>query len=508
MNLEILALLVQLAAAGAARETVQTPAPGDVVPLRVLVLDALRYNLTLRSASASTRSVETEIDSAKGAFDPLLQASPLYSYTPMKLLAQPGIILSGSQPRSQLAGGLVGTLPIGTQYSVTLQSNRQTQSNAQLLAPGVLSPSVNSTLSLTLEQPLLRGRGRSIAQAPVDLASLAAQSARARLGRTSEQTIAAVESGYWSLGLADAIERISRDSYARARELMARNEKMRELKLISEVDAITSRRGVQQRLTSLTEATRQRQDAAERLVYLVYGENATGRLKGELTLHTEPPPSEYPKLPPVAELEERALRERRDLQAAKLDVSQSDVLKRVTKNALQPDARLTTSYSAQTLGTDSFRLFSTSRPGDFEQSDWSIGVNFSYPIGNRAAKAAYARARYDADVQSASLASAEVLVRSEVRSAARAIEADRERLEQARLSFTYATEQYEAGQKQLQLGLIDSFRLLQMEEEVANAELVLEQTRYELALALSSFDLAMGTSEGKYLGASSNQSTR
>jgi len=96
-----------------------------------------------------------------------------------------------------------------------------------LLAPGTLSPSVNSTLSFTLAQPLLRGRGRSLAQAPVNLASLAAESARARLGRTSEQTIAAVENDYWSLGLADAIERISRDSYQRARELMARNEKMR-----------------------------------------------------------------------------------------------------------------------------------------------------------------------------------------------------------------------------------------------------------------------------------------
>jgi len=43
-----------------------------------------------------------------------------------------------------------------------------------------------------------------------------------------------------------------------------------------------------------------------------------------------------------------------------------------------------------------------------------------------------------------------------------------------------------------------------MEEEVANAELVLEQTRYELALALSSFDLAMGITEERYLAAGPN----
>jgi outer membrane protein TolC len=508
VSLEIVALLAQLMAGDAAHESVPAASPEGTVPLRALVLDALRYNLTLRSASASTRSIETGVQASKSAFDPQFQVSPLYANTPMMLLAQPGVVLSGTQETNQVSSGLSGTLPFSTQYSVSLQTSRQTQTNAHLLAPGILSPSVNSTLTLTLAQPLLRGRGRSLAQAPVDLASLAGQSARARLGRTSEQTIAAVESGYWSLGLAQAVERISRDSYHRAQELMARNEKMRELKLIAEVDAITSRRGVQQRLTSLTEATRQRQDAAERLIFLVYGEYATDRLKNEPALNTEAPAADLANLLPVADLEERALRERRDYQAAKLDLSQSEILKRVARNSLQPDARLTTSFSSETLGTDSFRLSGTSRPGDLEQSDWRVGLNISYPLGNRAAKAAYAKARYDTDVQSASLAAAEAQVRSEVRAAARAIEADRERLAQASLSFTYAKEQYEAGQAQLRLGLIDSFRLLQMEEDVANAELVLEQTRYDLAIALSSFGLAMGTSQEQYLTRGPNPSPR
>jgi outer membrane protein TolC len=324
------------------------------------------------------------------------------------------------------------------------------------------------------------------------------------LGRTVEETIASVESAYWSLGFAEANERLSRDSYARARDLLARNDKMRELNLISEVDAITSRRGVQQRLASLTEAVRVRQDAVERLVYLVYGESGAGHLTDEPVLHTEPPPLDYPHPPPMADLEEHALRERRDFEAARLGLSQSEILKRLAKNSLQPDARLIASYSAQTLGTDRFRLFSTSRPGDLEQNDWRVGLSFSYPLGNRASRATYARTRYDADVQAAALASTEVLVRSEVRSAARAIEANGQRLAQAQLGFTYAKQQYEAGQKQLQLGLIDSFRLLQMDEDLANAELVLEQTRFELALAFSSFELAMGTIEQKYPSGGSN----
>jgi outer membrane protein TolC len=501
MNLAIVALLAQLTVRGSAGETVQTPPPAPAeatVPLPVLVAAALDHNLTLKSALAGTCSVETGVQAAKSAFDPAFELSPLFARPEMQLLSAPGVILSGTQPNGQFSTGLSGLLPSSTRYSISLDSNWLRQSNPQLLAPGQLTPSVNSTLSFSVAQPLLRGRGRSFAEAPVNLARFASQSARERFGRTVEQTIANVESAYWSLGFAEANERLSRDSYGRARELMARNEKMRELNLISEVDAITSRRGVQQRLTTLTEAVRLRQDAVERLIYLVYGQNAAGRLTDEPVLRTEPPPSDYPQPPPMADLEEHALRARRDFEAAKLDLSQREILTRLAKNSLQPDARLTASYSAQTLGTDRFRLFSTSRPGDFEQTDWSVGVSFNYPLWNRASRAAYARARYDADAQAAALASTEVVVRGEVRSAARAIEADGERLAQAQLSFTLAKQQYEAGQKQLQLGLIDSFRLLQMEEDLANAELVLEQIRYELALAFSSFELAMGTIEQKY----------
>ena len=49
---------------------------------------------------------------------------------------------------------------------------------------------------------------------------------------------------------------------------------MFDLELITEVDLISARRGLQQRLTALTDAVRRRQDAAERLWYYVYGEKA------------------------------------------------------------------------------------------------------------------------------------------------------------------------------------------------------------------------------------------
>ena len=504
MNLVTGLLLSQLAVqdpATAPAPAAEKPAPPPAsrsLQLRVMVVAALQNNLALRSARASTSSVETGIQAAKSVFDPFLQLAPSFSEGDRSPLVEPGLILSGNERSTQLSAGVNGMLPWSTSYAVSLDGSRRRQDNPLLLAPGELTPTANTSLTLTLAQPLLRGFGPGIAQAPVRQARLFASSSRAQLDRLTEQVIADVESAYWNLGLAAAFERISRESYERAQELMSRNERMRELNLISEVDAITSRRGVQQRLTTLTEATRRRKDAAERLIFLVFGESAERYLDPDLDFGTEPPPEQAPALPELAELERAALGTRSDLRAARFDVDQGEVATRIARNALLPDARLSLSYAAQTLGTADYRLFSVQRPGDLEANDWRVGVALSYPLWNRAARAANARATHDLEASQTALASAEQFVRSDVRSAARAIATNLERLEQARLSFDYARQQYDAGERQLQLGLVDSFRLLQMEEEVSSAALVFEQTRYDLALAISNFELAMGTNRRKY----------
>lgn len=459
--------------------------------------DALQQNLTLNTTRATTLSTRTGVQAAQSAFDPQLLLTPSYNRADQALLARQGQTVDGTAPGRILSGSVGGTLPFSTGYSLTFDSTRTSQDNPALLAPGTLSPTVNNTLAFSISQPLLRGFGPTYAKAPVDIAEFSSRSAQARLERQVDLTVADVESAYWSLGLAEAIERLSRDSYDRARELQSRNDRMLELKLISEVDAITSRRGVQERLTSLTDATRRRRDAAERLLFLVYGRSALEKLTDMESLRTEPPTAEVPSPGAVAELETQALAARQDFQAARLDLSGAELARKANKNALLPDIRVSAAYTASTLGTDGVR-FSTSRVGDLESRDWKVGVTVSYPLGNRAARAAYARARHDAEAQAETLASFENLVRADVRAAARAIEANRQRLEQAQLSFNYAKEQYAAGQRQLQLGLLDSFRLLQMEEDVSGTELVLEQTRYDLAQAITNYHLAVGAIGQRY----------
>jgi len=478
---------------------------GTVVPLKTLVLTAVERNLFLRARTIEDRSLETLVQAAESVFDPIAQTANSYTRGLQSLLLpDPVGTTSGAQSLGNFGGGLSGKLPTSISYSVSMLSDWKRQNNQLLLSEGGHNLNFNSILTVGVTQPLLRGRGSSIAKAPIEQAALTVRSSRERLGRLIEETIGQVEFAYWSLGFAEAAERLARDSYDRAVVLLQRNEQMRALQLIAAVDLITARQGVAARLTAVTDAARQRQDASDRLVFFVHGQEAEAVLRSStFIVETEPPPIAGPALPPVEVLETQALSARRDVRATQLDLERTAVNLRVARNSLLPDLSLTASYSAQVLGTDKVRLFTLDRIGDLRFGGLSGGFVVNYPIGNSFARASLAQARLSQDQQRLVVASVENVVRNEVREAARAIRSDRERLAQAEQSLQLAREQYEAGQRQLQLDLLDSFRLLQMEEAVASAELVVTQVRYDLARAIASYEVATGTIDEKYLPAGS-----
>ena len=131
-------------------------------------------------------------------------------------------------------------------------------------------------------------------------------------------------------------------------------------------------------------------------------------------------------------------------------------------------------------------------------STWKAGLTFTYPLSNRTARAAYQKSSWDSEGQAISLALAENSARADVRSAARAVRTNAERLQQAELGLDLARQQYEGGRKQLQLGLVDSFRLVQMEDDLTNAELTAVSVRYDLAQAVTSYELATGSLRKKW----------
>ena len=131
-------------------------------------------------------------------------------------------------------------------------------------------------------------------------------------------------------------------------------------------------------------------------------------------------------------------------------------------------------------------LFRTDAP------NYSIGVTFSFPIGNRTAKANLAGARILQEQTDAQMRSQEQLVIAEVRNAVQAVETSRQRVLAAQRAVENAQIQLEGERKLFDVGRSTTFLLFQRENTLTNARnsLIRAETDYNKALA----DLQRATS--------------
>jgi len=468
-----------------------------VLKLEDLVTSALQLNLGLLVSSVDNRIQAIDVDAEGSIFNPDLVVGP-FAYTIGKGEATlstgtspPGEgLLSGRQSGPDAAATLSGLLPFSTRYSADFQTS----------GPNLAGyPFWGTSLIATLTQPLLRGAGKAITRSGITLAELSADASQERLSRLAESTIADVENAYWNLGLAEELEKVAGDSLLRAQDLLDRNEQLLALELVAETDTITARRGVAARETTLTDAIRLREDRTDQLIFIVFGEQAWARLQAlGVGIGTEPPPNEAPTIPAIEQLEASARTERHDLLAAGFDIDRSELAYTVAQDDTRPDLSLVASYTASTSDTDTFRLFSVGQIGDSRFSGVKAGVQLTYPLGNDLAVARRTQAQLDVDRSQLVRTAVENGIVVEVREAVRATRSNVEKLEQASRAHDLATQQYDNGVQQLQLGLIDSFRLLQFDEERLDAAVIELQARYALAAAITRYELAIGSIDDKY----------
>jgi outer membrane protein TolC len=101
---------------------------------------------------------------------------------------------------------------------------------------------------------------------------------------------------------------------------------------------------------------------------------------------------------------------------------------------------------------------------------WTLGVNFAYPIFNRQAGAAAARARISRDQNQASVKRLEIQITSEVRSAARAVETNFKRVESTRAARVLQVRRLDAETKKFGAGMSTNFLVTQSQRDLAVAE--------------------------------------
>ena len=375
-----------------------------------------------------------------------------------------------------MSAGLSKNTSIGTSLSLTAQTQRSSQEPA---VTSFLPIEYQSNLTLTLTQPLLQGGGRAAAYAAAQIAELGGEAALATAQRTLETAISQTEDYYWALRLAERNEDIALRALRIVEEMLRKNQELNRLKLISDYDVLTAEAAVENNRVTYMGAVHARQDAADDLISWAYGEEVREKLKGERFEVRTATDAEIavPALPEPEAAVAQALAARPDVTAARRNVEAADAALAAAANGLLPQLNVTGSLSRG--GTD--LASGSSALGDSldgilgnRDRNWSVGSNFAIPIGNRPQRAKYDSARQSRESARLALAGSEVTVRVDVRKALRAVATEAGRYQVAQRAAEVSWRQFRGEQQRLRLGLSDSFRVLQVQQQAVLAEQTLE----------------------------------
>jgi outer membrane protein len=119
---------------------------------------------------------------------------------------------------------------------------------------------------------------------------------------------------------------------------------------------------------------------------------------------------------------------------------------------------------------------------------WTYGVQVSYPIGKSDTEASHTRAQLQKKQAELQLRDLELQVATQVRDAARQVETNFKRVQASRASLQAQEKRLEAEQKRFDVGTSDTFKLFQVQRDVAAARVSELQSMLAYSQALINFD--------------------
>lgn len=463
-------------------QAAQAPA-APAGPVKTLSIDeavelALRNNLGLQIERLNPQIEDEAIAQARSAYVPVFSSAF-------------GTSGSTTQPQSFTEGSSAfATDSISSSFTVT--QNAVPWSNAFVraswngsrtttgrLAPS-FNPNLNASFNVQAQQPLLRNFLVNPVKNQIEQAVISRQIADITLRQRVVGTERQVRQAYWNL--VGAIERLSvaRQNLDLSNEQLRANRVRVEVGTMAPIDIVAAQAevaGNEEAVITAEAAIRANEDVLRTLIF----DPATPDF---WTLRIEP--ANRPVLVQTNVDAESAIKAaleaRTDIVNARKQLQATDLNLKLTKNQTLPDVNLQASLTGTASGGTQFAYIPgtitvqtqternfTSTLGDvfgFAYPNWSLGVNFSYPLGKAAAEATHARATLQRRQAEASLKSMELSIVQQVRTAARNVTSNYQRVQSTRVARELAEQRLDAQRKRFDVGLSTLFELTQAQRDV------------------------------------------
>ena len=466
------------------------------------VARALELNLDIQTVRLSPQIQRYSLQAAEAAFSTTLNSSYGYNNSTNQSTSQLDGGLQTSTIRQNFNASIDKTMPwYGGRLSANFNNARTETDNAFSTLP----LSYRSTVSLNYTQPLLAGRKTDNQRTAVETQEIEGQISDIQLASQIANITFAIQVAYW--GLRAAIEQIEiqRHNLVQAEDLLEQNGIRVQLGTMSDLQVIQAEAQVASAEQSLLSAEIQWRNQELQFKRLLVGGAADPLLTQTLV------PTSVPILvQPVVDIDaaiSTAMEQRTDLRQSRYQREISQLNLAVTDNNTRPDLNLTAAYSVQGVGGDRFVRTGGLGGGGLELVEqggyvdglrsildrttptWSLTLNFSYPIGNRGAKADLRRAELQLEQTDLSIRSQELAVVIEVTNAGLNVNDTFLLLEAAQRSREVSERATEVEVTRFSVGASTNYEVSQAQDDLTSARLSELRAIINYVNAIAEFEL-------------------
>jgi outer membrane protein TolC len=458
------------------------------IGLNEVVVRTLAKNLNIKVAELSREAAKDEVNAQKGIYDLRLGGAVGVDRTNTPIpykngppTGQPESLKQREYSAQMSVGQL---LPSGGLIELLFQQSTIENNN-----PLYFSPYYATGAGVQVSQPLLKNAGRFVTESGILLAQYGERIAKeAYRGQLLAELTRSITT-YYELIYATANVDVLRISLAQAQELLRVNTAKFNAGVLPELDVLQAKADVAARQQLLITALQQVEDISD-------------QLKNQLAEITEMQdvtlvPLDLPEVPdyPVRGKEEQYIRDallyRPEFEQIRLQLEQAQIRREVARNQKLPQLDLFARYLAISADNTAGDAWEGTTGNDY--GNWRIGIQFSYPLQNRAARYRYLQA--EKGVQSAALMMQKVHndIIQDVRASLRAVETNRQQIEVGKATVEFNREKVETGMRRQQVGLATSFEVLQFQTALASARSNLLRAIIDYNKSIVQLERAKGT---------------
>jgi outer membrane protein TolC len=459
-----LALLPDTPLPAAELDAVSTSAKGaKPITLIEAVCWALESNQSLKIERLRPEVAATSIESAWGTFDTRLSAQASAGSVHSSTLG-PRSRNAPSAPRTEdenvarsrnFSADLSGRLPTGTDYDFGIALNRSSTNSTY--------PFYSSAVNLNITQNLLKGAGPKVNLVQVRVAENTYLISLYQLQQALINLVTNVETAYWDLYLSYKTLEIRLEAYRLAKEQRRRTEEFVRVGRDTPLGLFSAHAEEAARISDVINAVAEVRRRRILFIQLVNPQRVPAGWESRLF------PKEDPVVPSEPLIPEQhvtvAMNYRPDLQQAKFDLANGELEVVRTRNGLLPSLDFFTDLGLAGRGDNPSDA--NSKLSDYPS--WRLGLQFSYALQNRTARAAHRRAMFNRAIAEEAIENAKQIIEVDVRLAINEIDRTKRLIESTHITRLLREEELAAEIEKFRVGRSTQLLVAQAQRDLTAA---------------------------------------